>query len=259
LRLNKEALALRRSTLGPDHPNTLWSLSNLAQTYFAMGQYAEALKFAKETLALRQAKLGPDHRETLMSMRIVADCYAQLAQGDESMKHYEELLARWEEHHGSDHRQIAELLSRISWILTLATDAKVHNPRRAVELSQRAVKLDPDVDIWWRGLALAHFRAGDWKAAIDAADKSISLDKEEDDRGLAWLLLAMAHWQLGDKDEARKFYDQATQWIEEGHAGDIVLRHFQEEAAKLMGIKEGARKWLEQGIEWIRKNQAGNE
>jgi tetratricopeptide (TPR) repeat protein len=238
LRLNEETLALRRSTLGPDHPHTLWSTNNVAETNFAMGRYAEALKLGKETLALRQAKLGPDHRETLMSMKIVADCYAQLGQGAEAMKHYEDRLARLEKNHGSEHREIAQLLSRISWILTLSPDAEFRNPRRAVELSERAVNLEPAVDSWWNALALAHYRAGDWKAAIAAADKAISLDKEEDDRGFDWLLQAMAHWQLGDKDEARNLYDQAAKWIENYKAGDIVLRHFQDEAAELLDIDE---------------------
>ena len=253
LRLNEEALALRRSTLSPDHPHTLWILNNLAETYFKMGRYAEALKFGKEALRLRQAKLGPDHRETLRSMQIVADCYAQLGQGAEAMKHYEDRLARLEKNHGSEHREIAQLLSRISWILTLSPDAEFRNPRRAVELSQRAVNLEPAVDSWWNALALAHYRAGDWKAAIAAADKAISLDKEEDDRGFDWLLLAMAHWQLGDKEEARKFYDQSAKWIESNKAGDIVLRHFQDEAAELMGIKVGARQWFDQGMEWFKR------
>jgi hypothetical protein len=47
--------------------------------------------------------------------------------------------------------------------------------------------------------------------------------------------------------------------MEERNSGDIVLSHFQDEAAKLMGIKVGARKWFEQGIEWLKKNSAGDE
>jgi uncharacterized protein HemY len=138
-------------------------------------------------------------------------------------------------------------------------DAETHDPRRAVALVERGVKLVPEDGTYWRTLGVAHYRAGDWKAAAAALDKSISLGRGEEDWCLDWVFLAMAHWQMGDKDEARKYYDQATKWIEESNSGDIVLRHFQEEAAKLMGIKVGARKWFEQGIEWIRKNQTGNE
>jgi hypothetical protein len=56
----------------------------------------------------------------------------------------------------------------------------------------------------------------------------------ENDPCLNWIFLAMAHWQMGDKDEARKWYDQAAKSIENSNAGDIVLRHFQDEAEELL-------------------------
>ena len=58
--------------LGPDHPDTLTSMNNLAVSYAALGRYPDALKLHEETLALRQAKLGPDHPDTLTSMNNLA-------------------------------------------------------------------------------------------------------------------------------------------------------------------------------------------
>jgi tetratricopeptide (TPR) repeat protein len=211
-------------------------LFNLAETYFKMGRYTEALKFGKEALALRQAKLGPDHRETLWSMQIVADSYAQLGRGAEAIKHYELLLSQWEKKLGADHRENADRSIRLAWCLAFSPDdAQTHDPRRAVALAERGVKLAPEVGGYWRTLGVAHYRAGDWKAAVAALDKSISLGEDEDDWWcLNWTFLAMAHWQMGDKDEARKYYDQATKWMEERNSGDIVLRHFQDEAEELL-------------------------
>ena len=57
-----------KAKLGPDHPDTLTSMNNLANSYAALGRHAEALKLREETLALRKAKLGPDHPDTLRSM-----------------------------------------------------------------------------------------------------------------------------------------------------------------------------------------------
>jgi tetratricopeptide (TPR) repeat protein len=59
---------LRTAKLGPDHPDTLRSMNNLAVSYAALGRHADALKLREETLALRKAKLGPDHPDTLQSM-----------------------------------------------------------------------------------------------------------------------------------------------------------------------------------------------
>ena len=55
----------RKAKLGPDHPDTLTSMNNLANSYADAGQHDGALKLREETLALRKAKLGPDHPDTL--------------------------------------------------------------------------------------------------------------------------------------------------------------------------------------------------
>ena len=65
LPLYEETLALRKAKLGPDHPDTLTSMSNLARRYLDAGQFDRALPLFEETLARRKAKLGPDHPDTL--------------------------------------------------------------------------------------------------------------------------------------------------------------------------------------------------
>ena len=49
-------------------------------------------------------------------------------------------------------------------------------------------------------------------------------------------LLAMAHWQLGDKEQSRKWYDRAVEWMEKNQPSDENLRRFRSEAAALLGI-----------------------
>ena len=79
---------------------------------------------------------------------------------------------------------------------------------RAVELAKKAVELAPKQGTFWNTLGVAHYRAGDWKAAVAALEKSEELRNGGD--SFDWFFLAMAHWQLGEKDEARKWYDQAV-------------------------------------------------
>jgi tetratricopeptide (TPR) repeat protein len=97
----------------------------------------------------------------------------------------------------------------------------------------------------WITLGVAHYRAGDWKAAVTALQKSLELRKTGDIYNCrAWLFLAMAHWQMGKKEEARRWYQQAVQWmernqpaLEEHRPRAKQLRHFRDEAAELLGIK----------------------
>ena len=66
------------------------------------------------------------------------------------------------------------------------------------------------------------------------------LDKSQKDGGNSWqwFFLAMAHWQLGEKDEARQWYDQAVEWMEQKQPDNDELRRFRAEAAELLGISE---------------------
>ena len=74
------------------------------------------------------------------------------------------------------------------------------------------------------------------KAAIAALEKSVTLRKGGD--SFDWFFLAMAHWQLGEKGEARKWYDQAIDWMDKNQPKNEELVRFRDEAAELLGITE---------------------
>ncbi len=61
--------------LGPDHPETLVSMSQLAAAYKEGGRLADAVELAERTFEVRKAKLGPDSVETLTSMNNLAQIY----------------------------------------------------------------------------------------------------------------------------------------------------------------------------------------
>ena len=93
LKLFEETLVLRKAKLGPDHPDTLVSMNNLANSYHDAGQNDRALKLYEEALALVKAKLGPNHPLTLVNMNNLADSYADVGQNDRALKLFEETLA----------------------------------------------------------------------------------------------------------------------------------------------------------------------
>jgi tetratricopeptide (TPR) repeat protein/predicted Ser/Thr protein kinase len=95
--------ALRAQHLGPDHPDTLDSMTNLANCYYGLGRRAEALKLHAETLARHQATVGPDHPNALWSMHNVATCYQALGRYAEALPLYEKILVRRKGTLGADH------------------------------------------------------------------------------------------------------------------------------------------------------------
>ncbi len=122
----------------------------------------------------------------------------------------------------------------------LAVDAAVHlrDPVQAVALAQEAVRLAPEMGAYWNTLGLAQYRAGKWQDAVAAFDKAMK--RSEGGGGKDWLFLAMAHQKLGNKDEARKWYDQAVQWIEKPQEHprptEDETRRFLAEAREVLGM-----------------------
>jgi eukaryotic-like serine/threonine-protein kinase len=78
---------------GPDHPDTLNCMNNLANCYFVLSRLPEALKLYEETLSVRKAIFPANHPATLMSMNNLANCYAANGQIFEARDLFAETLA----------------------------------------------------------------------------------------------------------------------------------------------------------------------
>jgi uncharacterized protein HemY len=85
----------------------------------------------------------------------------------------------------------------------------------------------------WNTVGTARYRNGQWKAAIQALEKSMEL---QGDNGFDGFFLAMSHWQLDDKEAARKWYEQAVAWMDKNPPSNGQLRRFRAEAEELLKI-----------------------
>jgi uncharacterized protein HemY len=105
-----------------------------------------------------------------------------------------------------------------------------------VQLAQKVVDQAPTAWAAWNTLGVARYRAGEWKRAIEALEKSRQLRQGGD--SYDYFFLAMAHWQLGEKEQARQDFDKAVRWMDQHRPRDEDLRYFRTEAAELLGVKE---------------------
>jgi uncharacterized protein HemY len=110
-------------------------------------------------------------------------------------------------------------------------------------LAKNAVELAPEEGSYWNTLGTAHYRAGDWKAAVAAVRTSVATSKGGS--ACDGFILAMAHWKLGEGAEARKHYDRAVEWMEKNEAAlspdkhqEEELRRFRAEAEETLRLKK---------------------
>jgi serine/threonine protein kinase/tetratricopeptide (TPR) repeat protein len=236
LKLGQETVALATSKLGPTNRLTLGSKDTLAGIYHNAGQHSAAIKLYEETLPLMKDKLGPDQRTTLWCMDGLANSYAAVGRHGEELKLREEALARWKAKFGADHPNTLASVKNLTELLANCPDVKLRDPKRAVELAEKAVELAPRSAWSWHVLGWARYRNGAWKDSIAALEKSIEVRKDGGD-SWHWFFLAMARWQLGEKGKAREWYDRAVEWMDKNQPKHEELRRFQAEAAELLELK----------------------
>jgi tetratricopeptide (TPR) repeat protein len=121
----------------------------------------------------------------------------------------------------------------LAWLWATCPEVKYRDPARAVASARRALDLAPGNGDFLNTLGVAHYRNGDWKAAVDALTKSVRLRQGGD--SFEFFFLAMAHRQLNEKDKARAWYGRAVAWMDQHKPQDEELKRFRAEATQLLG------------------------
>ncbi len=70
--MEREILDVRRRVLGPEHPHTLKTMSNLGCSLHGQGKHGEAEQMTREVLDVRRRVLGPEHPDTLATVSNLA-------------------------------------------------------------------------------------------------------------------------------------------------------------------------------------------
>jgi tetratricopeptide (TPR) repeat protein/transcriptional regulator with XRE-family HTH domain len=142
--LLRQAVAMRASLHGPDHPLTATSVANLGRLALDAGRYEESADLYRRALDVRERALGPDHAD-------VADALTGLARVLYDQGRYAEgepLLRRALEVHehtvGPDHPQTATTLNTLGMVYRTLARWEEAEPllRRALAIRER--EMGPD-------------------------------------------------------------------------------------------------------------------
>ena len=201
-------------------PKNAAAWNNLGVANERLGKEDDALTYFTKAAALPSAGV--------LCWRNRARLYAKRLQWEQAVADYQKIV----DLSPSD----AQGHNDLSWLLANCPMEELRNPQRAVALSAKAVGLAPKDGTIWNTLGVAHYRAGNWQDGLAALEKSIDLRKGGD--AFDWFFLAMAHWQLGNRDQARKWYDQAVQWMDQHAKENEELVRFRSEAETLLEIEK---------------------
>jgi hypothetical protein len=105
----------------------------------------------------------------------------------------------------------AEACNELAWAY-LAAPEKLRDVKAALPLAEKAVKLESRAAIYRNTLALAYYRGGRYREAVELLRSN--LEKQEE-WALAYDLffLAMSYHRLGETARAHDYYDWAVRWV----------------------------------------------
>jgi tetratricopeptide (TPR) repeat protein len=114
---HRQASLITNELLGPEHPYTLTSMSNLALVLDDQGRYEEAEAINRQTLAQSTRVLGPEHLDTLMSMNNLAQVLDSQGRYEEAEAISRQTLTGYEKVLGPNHPDTLTSISNLALIL----------------------------------------------------------------------------------------------------------------------------------------------
>ena len=230
-----------RSSLAKAHFQVAWLRNDPAHPQEAEEDYRRAISLYED--------LRNEFPDVAWYTRELGFCWFKLAGlqrcggrfqlGEESHRRalaLRQLLCNQLPNDSEQRHSLAESHGELAWVLAIRPDRETRHTTEALVHARKAVELDPGNHDRWHTLGVAHCRAGNWQEALAALEKSKKLQPDGDEMSsFQSFFEAMAHAKLGDRNEARRYYDQGVRWMTKHSPNHADLRRFRAEAAVLVG------------------------
>ncbi|KAF7169684.1 hypothetical protein CNMCM6106_004524 [Aspergillus hiratsukae] len=217
-------LNIQKQELGPEHPETLISMSNLASTYWSQGRWKEAEELEVEVLRLSKQVLGPEHPEALASMGSLASTYRKQGQWKDAEELQVEVLRISKQVQGSEHPNTLHSMANLA-----STYWSQGRWKEAEELEVEVMKMSkqvlglghPDTLTRMGNLALTYCSQGRWKDAEVLEVEVMEMFKqvlglEHPDTLISMVNLASTYWNQGrwkDAEELEVEVLRMSEWV----------------------------------------------
>ena len=217
---------LLHDAVGPEDPDTLSAMAQLAAAYSAAGRWSEAVPLAEETLRLRRGGLGPDHPATLDSLSELTVLYIYLHRFREALPLAEEGLRLSRAALGPEHRDTLRAMNNL---------AGVHY--QAGRFAEALQLLQQVVDLTNKVLGPDHLLT--ITSMADLAATYDEVGQSEEGLRLAEQALELCQMRLGsDHPETLRIRNNVAQgYIEAGRTNEGL--HLHGETVRLMREKLG--------------------
>jgi tetratricopeptide (TPR) repeat protein len=213
----ERVVSKQREKLGADHPDTLASMQNLANSFIDAGRMEDALSLSEKVVAVRRDKLGPDDPVTVASMGHLAATYVNAGRFEEAIPLWEKELAVQREQLGADDPATLMTMQNLASVYseTGRMDEAISLIENAIA-TQRKMHGDaaPEMHFMIKNLSSFYEKEGRADEAISLMDDFLAVQREKlgadhPDTLDTMHLLARLHYKVGRTDEALSHFEQA--------------------------------------------------
>jgi len=113
-----QVMEKRKRMLGPEHPDTLASIGNLASTYWNQGRWKEAEELEVQVMEMRKRALGPEHPDTLTIMGNLASTYTNQGRWKEAEDLQVQVMKTGKRVLGSEHPGTLTIMGNLALTYT---------------------------------------------------------------------------------------------------------------------------------------------
>ena len=210
----EKVLTIYEKVLGPEHPLTAQSLSNLALLYNNMGAYEKVEPLVRRSLAIREKALGLEHPDTANSLNNLALLYDTMGAYEKAEPLYLRSLAIREKALGMEHPLTALSLNNLALLYH-----KMGAYEKAEPLYQRSVTINekvlgpehPDTVPTLNNLAELYRTMGAYDRAEPLYRRSLAINEkvlgpEHPNTAQSLNNMALLYQTMGNYDKAEPLY-----------------------------------------------------
>ncbi|KAB8234347.1 purine and uridine phosphorylase [Aspergillus alliaceus] len=180
--LQVQVMETQKQVLGPEHPDTLTSMANLASTYWDQGRWKEAEELEVQVIETCKQVLGPEHPNTLISIANLASTYRNQGQWKEAEELDMQVMETRKQVLGPEHPHT--LTSMANLTLTYWDQGRWKEAEelqvQAMETRKQVLGLEhPNTLISIANLASTYRNQGRWKEAEELDMQVMETRKQE--------------------------------------------------------------------------------
>ena len=215
----KQALEIRKKTLGDEHPDVASSLNNLGVLCSNIGDYQSAESFYKQSLAIKKKAFGEKHPDLILSLDNLGQLFSDIGDYKSAEPYYKQSLAILKNILGVKHTDYGGGLMRLGILYYNMGDYQVAEPyfKQTLEIyKQNLGEEHPDYAMTLNNLGNLFSDMGDYKTAEPYYKQSIeiykhSLGEEHPDFAMSLNNLGLLYSDMGDYKAAEPYYKRALE------------------------------------------------